>query len=360
MLVPETMGGRNIWKLKIAKRATKAVEALLANRDLAYRLVYYHPTHRIAQEMMIAALYDLIETQQGLTADEIALFTDEELLLAFAQGSAFTKDVARRIYYRGLYEPLPFRLNVRNDLDEATQQRVLDLAHPKTKAEYAQRSAHASRAGTALGLPPHQRVIFDLEPVPVTAVDAYKERVLYDDETDSSSDLFSEVRHLKHSHGILEFAGEALDMHIRYIKECTELQLALPFEFIDACVQELQNTVNRHIDQLRPTTRTGSKGKRSKKRQSVPDETIQQQMFSSAQETAKSAQEIARSRLRPLFDAFVEVLDITSAEQREKLWARFQRSMAHHLLQSVRPRLAIEVPSLVTLLDKELAKLTHP
>jgi hypothetical protein len=359
MLVPEFIGGRTIWKLKIGKQATKAVEALLSARDLAYRIIYYHPTHRIAQEMMIAALYELTEAEKELTAEEIALFTDEELLLAFSKGNAFTKDVARRIYYRGLYEPLPFRLNVRRDLDEATQERVLELAHPKTKGEYAQRSSYASKAGEDLQLPPHQRVIFDLEPVPVTAIDAYKERVLYDETAGTSSDLFSEVRHLRHSHGELEFGDEKLDMHIRYIKECTELQMALPFEFIDNCVQELQNVINQEINQPPAKQESASKRKRAKKRQLTSRGT--QQLLFGAVETAKAAaQEIANRKLRPLFDGLMAVLDITSVDQREKLLQRFNASMAYYLLHSVRPRLVVDMPTLATLLDEELTRLGRP
>lgn len=356
MLVPETIGGRTIWRLKIGKKATKAVEALLSARDLAYRIVYYHPTHRIAQEMMIAALFELTETEQRLTAEEIALFTDEQLLEAFSHGNAFTKDVAKRIYYRGLYEPLPFRLNVRRDLDEAAQQRVLDLAHPKSKSEYAERSSYASKAGDALGLPPHQRVIFDFEPVPVTAVDAYEERVLYDETMGTSSSLFSEVRHLKHSHGELQFGDTKLDMHIRYIKECTELQIALPFEFIDSCVQELQNAVSRKINQSPAIPEPASKRKPAKKRQPAPSGT-QQLLFSAVEIAKATAQEIADKKLRPLFDALMAVLDITSVDEREHLLRSFNTSMTHYILHSVRPRFMVDIPSLATLLDEELTRL---
>lgn len=361
MLAPETIGGRKVWKLKIAKRATKAVEALLSARDLAYRIVYYHPTHRIAQEMMITALYELTESKQELTAEEIALFTDEELLLAFSQGSTFTKDVARRIFYRGLYEPLPFRLNVRRDLDEAAQQRVLDMAHPKTKGEYAERSKHAFGAASALNLPTHQRVIFDLEPVPVTAVDAYNENVIYDEITGTSSNLFTEVRHLNHSHGVLKFGDETLDMHTRYIKECTELQLALPFEFIDSCVQELQNAVNQQINQLPKGPVTSSKGKRATKGRTRTTSRERQESMFGAIETAKAvAQDTVDKKLRPLFDAFMAVLDVTSIEQHQHLLQRFRTSMTHYLLQSLGLRLVLDVPSLATLLDEELLRLSRP
>lgn len=353
MLVPETIEGKTFWKLKISKRATKAVEALLSARDLAYRVVYYHPTHRIAQEMMIAALYELTESKQELTAEEIALFSDEELLLAFSGGTAFTKDVARRIYYRGLYEPLSFRLNVRKDLDEPTQQRVLDLAHPKTKSEYAERSKHGSAAATALSLPQHQRVIFDLEPVPVTNVVAYDENVLYDETTGASSNLFSEVRHLKHSHGVLEIGEEKLDMHIRYIKECTELQLALPFEFIDSCLQELQKAVNGQINQTAKKLPTSSKGRRTGRRKGETSE--KQEFMFDALETAKGlARETTNSKLRPLFDALMAILDITNADKLQSLRQRFEMSMTHYLLQLLRPRLVLSLPDFAAMLDEEL------
>lgn len=339
VLVPEIQAGRTIYKLKIRKGAAKAVEALLTARDLAYRTVYYHPTHRIAQEMMIAALFDLTEGKRELTADEIALFTDDQLLWAFSEGTSFTKDVAKRIYYRGLYEPLPFHLNLKRDLDQGTQQRVLDLAVPKTKTEYVQRFTRQKEAAEAIGLPTHQTVIFDLQPIPVTGMEAYQEDCLYDEASRNSSSLLSELRHLEHAHGIVTLAGEQLDMHDLYIKETTELQVGLPFELIDDCIQQLETAIS---NQLVSTTKhekvqpgKGRKGKKETQRV----QGIQEQMFGLRQ----TAEQIVDKQLKHIFDKFIEVLELTSASHRQKLWEKFRIDMAYYLLQSARPRLATAV-----------------
>jgi HD superfamily phosphohydrolase len=351
ILAPEIESGRTVYKLKIRKEAAKAVEALLTARDLAYRTVYYHPTHRIAQEMMIAALFDLTEEKREFTADEIALFTDDQLLWAFSEGTSFTKDVAKRIYFRGLYEPLPFHLNLKKDLDQGTQQRVLDLAIPKTKAEYSQRFERQKEAAQAIGLPTHQTVIFDLQPVPVTGIEAYQEPCLYDEATCTSSSLLAELTHLEHVHGVVTLAGEQLDMHDRYIKETTELQVGLPFELIDDCVHQLEVTLG---NQLAPFTenekvQTAKRRKGTKKAQQA--EGIQERMFGLRQR----AEQIVDTKLKHVFDKFIDVLELTSASHRERLWQQFRVNLAYYLLQSARPRLATTVD--VHYLDKLLKEL---
>jgi len=336
-LVAELQEGRTIWKLKIRKEAAKSVEALLTARDLAYRTVYYHPTHRVAQEMMIAALFELTEQKKELTPDEIALFTDDQLLQAFSEGTAFTKDVGRRIYFRGLYEPLPFRLNLRRDFDEATQRRVLELAIPKTKTEYAQRFSRQKEAAEAIGLPAHQTVIFDLQPVPVTGIEAYREPCLYDEAAHISSNLLSELRHLEHAHGRVQVAGEELDMHDRYIKETAEMQIGLPFEFLSSCIQELEDAVADKCASVPTETPTAAKKARRSKKTQEP--ATQETMFSLRQ----AADNIVATKLRPVFDKFIDVLQVTSASQRQALWEKFRTNMAHYLLQSARPRLAAKL-----------------
>lgn len=358
ILVPEIEAGRSIYKLKIRKEASKAVEALLTARDLAYRTVYYHPTHRVAQEMMIAALFDLTEEKREFTADEIALFTDDQLLWAFSEGTSFTKDVAKRIYFRGLYEPLPFHLNLKRDLDPGTQQRVLDLAIPKTKTEYAQRFARQKEAAEAIGLPAHQTVIFDLQPVPVTNIEAYQEDCLYDEANRTSSSLLAELSHLEHVHGVVTLAGEQLDMHDRYIKETTELQVGLPFELIDGCIQQLEKALGNQLvpetKREKVATTKGRKGTR--KTQQVQG--IQEQMFGLRQ----TAEQIVDTQLKHIFDKFIDVLELTSASQRQKLWDRFRINLAYYLLQSARPRLAttIDVRHVDELLKELLEQSPQP
>lgn len=340
LLVPRRESGRTFWKLKINKKACKAVEALLTARDLAYRIVYYHHTHRIAQEMMIAALYELTEEKKELTAEEIALFTDDQLLWAFSEGTSFTKDVARRIYYRGLYEPLPFQLNLKQDLDEPIQQKVLDVALPKTKAEYGERFRLQRQAAEDMGLPLHQVVIFDLQPVPVSSISAYTEDCLYDEATGASSNLLAELRHLDNVHGTISLPGVELDMHDLYIKQTTELQIGLPFEFIENCVQELEQLATDRLasEESKEVSKVRKSAKGTRKK-TMTAEGTQDTMFGLKQ----SADQIVEARLRPLFERFIDVLGITSAEQRQALWMRFCRELAYYLIQCARPSLSLKI-----------------
>jgi hypothetical protein len=305
--------------------------------------------------MMIAALYELTEKHGEFTAQDIALFTDQQLLEAFDNGNAFTKDVAKRIHFRQLYEPLPFRLNLSRDLDETTQQKVLDLAKPKTKDEYAQRLRQATEAAKALMLSTDQKVIFDFEPVPVTSVDAYTEPCLYDDIMNTELSLFDVLGHLRHAHGVMEFGIEKIDMHRRYIRETTEVQFAVPFEIISGFLDELQAIAqDKHgpkTDRRTPPPR----GKASKR--AGQDDALQFRLFSVVQATRDAAYEIVSIKLTPLFDAFMNILGMTDGDQRNTLMNRFNADMTHYLLRSVRPQLVLSIPSLGAVLDQELTRI---
>jgi hypothetical protein len=103
------------------------------------------------------------------------------------------------------------------------------------------------------------------------------------------------------------------------------------------------------------------KPKLIKKSPPSSSEPIHQQQMLSAVEIAKAvAQAIVNMELRPLFDTLVAVLDIHDPEQRDNLWSSFQRSIFYYLLQSIRPRLSIDITSLTNLLNEELASLSRP
>jgi DNA-binding CsgD family transcriptional regulator len=144
---------------------------------------------------------------------------------------------------------------------------------------------------------------------------------------------------------------ETLNIHIHnYIKETIELQVALPFEFIDSW-RQLQNAVDQQVRRL-------SGEPSSKPIQSKP---VQQQQMLGAVEIAKAlAQAIVNMELPSLFDSLVAVLDIQDLDQRDSLWSCFQRSIIHYLLQSIRPYLTIDITGLTDLLNEELASLSRP
>jgi HD superfamily phosphohydrolase len=335
-IVPEQLpSGKVVWKLKIGKDAAKAVEALLSSRDLAYRTVYYHRTHRVAQEMMVAALYELAEKSEKFSQEDLALLTDRELLQAFGEGTAFTKDVMRRIFFRRLYEPLPFHVNVGRDLDEATQAKVLALSRPKSKKDYEVRRTAEEALAKKLELGTHQRMLFDVEPIPVTSLDAYHEEVLYDEVSKHKLSLIEASPHLELAHGKVTVAGQTVDLHDRYRKECSEIQIAIPFELIEQCVSDMQQEVQREgliaeaeailtKTEATPTRRRKSRGK-MKKPEPQPMPLIIESRIS------QLASKVCQEKLLCIFQDFVTFLGVTDPDMIRRLQERFTVNV-HHLL----------------------------
>jgi HD superfamily phosphohydrolase len=146
------------WIAGLSAQSATAVEALLVIRDLAYRKVYYHPVHRCAQEMMIRGMCEIVD-KYGV--DALATMTDEELLRAFDEGDAFTKDVAQRIRLRAPYAALPFTTNVSMDLDSQAKSKWAGLTftqpeHDKIVEKWLQ---HEKTSAKKIGLPNDRRII---------------------------------------------------------------------------------------------------------------------------------------------------------------------------------------------------------
>lgn len=330
------LSGKVIWKLKIDSRAAKAVEALLSSRDLAYRMIYYHPTHRAAQEMMVAALYELAEKTQKFSQEELALLTDSELLQAFQDGTAFTKDIAQRILFRRLYEPLPFRINVGRDLDEGTQAKVLGLSRPKSKREYEVRCKAEDDLAQKLALGAHQRVLFDLEVIPVTHLDAYHEEVLYEEASGHSLSLMKALPHLELGHGRIALAGQIIDLHDRYMKECSDIQIALPFELIAECVGEMQRVLQTEglMAEVEAIVSAGVQTVRAKPKKSRKKAELAAERPSLPLETniMQLASKICREKLLCIFEDFVSFLGVSDPDMIRTLRERFISSVGYLLV----------------------------
>ena len=149
-----------------------------------------------------------------------------------------------------------------------------------------------------------------------------------------------------------------LNVHIHnYIKETIELQVALPFEFIDGC-RQLQSAVDQQVRWLSREPQSKTKGELTTNNNPIKNKPVQQQQMLGAVEIAKAlTQAISNLELPSLFDALVSVLDIQDLDQRDTLWSSFQRSIVYYLLQSVRPHLSIDFTSLTNLLNEEFASL---
>jgi len=360
-IVPERLlTGKVVWKLKIGTEAGKAVEALLQSRDLAYRMVYYHRTHRVAQEMMIAALYELAEKNQKYSQEDLAMLTDMELLRVFEEGTAFTKDVMHRILFRRLYEPLPFQVNLGHDLDEATQAKVFALSKPKHKEEYEARLKAEEALAKKLKLGVQQRVLFDVEPVPITSLDAYQEKVLYDEVSKQSLSLMEVLPHLQLAHGKMTLAGQTVDLHDRYRKECSDVQIAVPFELIAQCVYEIQQKLERD-GVLSEAEAVLKKSQPSLVKQKQPSKKRKKAETAQMPLTLESkisdlVAKICQEKLMCIYNDFVSFLGITDPSTIDKLRLRFAANLQHLLIACCSERWARPLKQYMPSVAKEMTE----
>ncbi len=90
-------------ELFVEERGLLAAESLLVSRHFMFKAVYYHPTCRIAGEMVASAMR--IGLADGsLSVDDIALGTDERLLLKMqASGIALASRLLERKLYKSAF-----------------------------------------------------------------------------------------------------------------------------------------------------------------------------------------------------------------------------------------------------------------
>lgn len=102
-------------ELAIDLRAKTLVEALLTTRDLMYADVYHHPVNRSAQGMLTRAGNKLIE-DKVITTRQFVRMTDDSFMEALRKHNGYTKDVAKRIDNRKIFERVEELEYTYNDL----------------------------------------------------------------------------------------------------------------------------------------------------------------------------------------------------------------------------------------------------
>lgn len=225
------------WIAKLQPSASTSVEVLLSVRDLTYRQFYFTKLHRVAQEMIIRAMTELLEK---CSVDDMIVKNDEELLLEFEgkNGTAFSKEISKRIKLRHVYEPLPFTLNVSRDLDEKARTKWTEIAFgvPSRVRATEQWFLAEKKASTELGLPNHERVIYDIRAVPIVKVSEYENRIFFDEFTNKSLSLFDLAPHTRMTKGVFDYVINGKKTHInleeKHIQEISNLSIALPYEYI--------------------------------------------------------------------------------------------------------------------------------
>lgn len=228
-----------IYNLRVLSPTAEAVEALLTVRDLMYRRVYYHPTPRTAQEMMIRAIYDI---SKKFNMDELCLLTDEELLktLESKQGSSFTRNIAKGIRFRKLYHSIPTRVTVYADLDEEGR-RKWSRYISVLPGSFDNLISEEKKISDELSLGNDNRIIFDISPVPITKLEAYDSKYFYDLDEKEDKSLKELLPHLELTHGEIIIGGVKVSSYERYENEISKLTILIPLKYINFCVQEIKD-----------------------------------------------------------------------------------------------------------------------
>jgi HD superfamily phosphohydrolase len=214
---------KKVWVARLSSNTAPAVEALLSARDLAYRRIYYHKTHRCAVSMMVLALESITQTSSK-DKYEMALLTDEQLLDLFEEGTPFTKDVANRIRLRRVYEPLPFEIHLQRHFGDEAYPRLSELIRPKTMREYQSIVDFTNQLSRDIGLPDDSKIIIDLKPIPISKKSAYVRDYFLDEVGNTSKSLVDILPHLNILHGVTsEETGQDADHHEHYSHEISRI-----------------------------------------------------------------------------------------------------------------------------------------
>jgi HD superfamily phosphohydrolase len=144
-------------EIRLNSGVSLALENLVRTRDIVYRALYFHRTHRGVQEMLVRAMGEL-----KLPIHKLALMTDNDVLGALLESdNHFAKAAALRIRSRLLYEVIP----ILNHKDLSKYQLVIDkeLTAPEDFGGLCAREIESSRS---IGLPAHSRVMLDMQRIP--------------------------------------------------------------------------------------------------------------------------------------------------------------------------------------------------
>jgi HD superfamily phosphohydrolase len=221
--------------VRLPPSLAQAVEALVSSRDLVFRRAYYTPTHRVAEEMLIAALH-AVEEQE--TPESLALATDDELLnMLISTGGPLAKCLAERVKYRRLYEPLPLEIDPGRHLDIYAQRGLTRIVTDMDEGAFETVWDATRNLANSVGLRPNETVLFSLRPPSLTKAKAYKNPYFYDSSTKESFSLLDLLPHLRLSHGADNSPVRQEDLHALHEKLLTRLLVSVPWDWIGDLVR---------------------------------------------------------------------------------------------------------------------------
>lgn len=247
-----------IFNAGILTSAAAAVEGLLQSRDLAYRRVYYHDTHRAAQEMMIQGIYEL--SKEKIALHKLALLTDDDLLREFEAHNQVTKDIAARIKERRLYEPLPLQLEVSADLDDRGRSGWANLQREVSAKTFKQRMDKFRSVSVKAEMDDESLFIADVTEIPLSKEADYTWPYLYDEKEKKAKSLLQVLPHLKFLHGREKpgrpgrrgTAAGVEDRHKAYIERLSKILVFVPYDtyFMAKAIKGIPREAGHSADQL--------------------------------------------------------------------------------------------------------------
>lgn len=225
------------WHLAVNSSAADALEGFLDARDLTYRRVYYHPVHRVGQEMMVRAMENALGDYDYW---DLAMMDDHELLEALEDGTPYSQEVARRIRERDLYELLPCEIRVRPDLGKEPTEawwRYNTTVDPTYNYQTA--VERTTELGNKLGCAESETILWHLEAVPLSEAEDWKRPCMHQERTCKAVSLLDVSPHLDQVHGITEIHGVKIDHHRRYIEGASTILLSIPYQLVQKTLDRI-------------------------------------------------------------------------------------------------------------------------
>jgi HD superfamily phosphohydrolase len=265
------------WDLMLEAHAAPAIERMLSTRDTAYRKLYYHPTHRAVQEMLILGMQRVTNRAPEHAGTDVEpsnldTMTDGELMAAI--GNAGKTDALLRELYIGLrdrrlYEALGCVIRV-EEWPQAALNELDDLRKGGNVRLRQRMREVAEEIHLELGGDHPLRILVDVTKTPVEDELAYRRRYLWEDAgqrlayldenptTNPSGtwrsavtgfSLLERLPHLTARHGVtFEPAGGLRDHHHQYVRQIQELLFFVPAAFLNAIHATLREATDADRD----------------------------------------------------------------------------------------------------------------
>lgn len=235
---------RSPWRLGLPLAQAEAVEMMFAARDAAYRKVYYNPTNRCFEELIVRAIRELVENTTRV--EDLFLKSDEELIAEFERGGRLSKYVADCLHRDEPLKNIPVKLSVDPHLTPEGRRKLKGLiSNPRRRRGFLSvlNVEEAVAESFNLGEKP---VIFDIWPAPLTKRTAYEDPFLVSDDGKAIS-LIQALPHLSLTHKFS--ATDTNCPYVKYTNQVSMIRVYFPNSLIKNLVEE-QKTSGKSESQI--------------------------------------------------------------------------------------------------------------